>query len=126
MEREVSRGRREAMIALGGADFGATAHLCHYAEYQLAASGANVPASGAWIDFSCVEQDAGGTVASGRLGCGDPVASSASGRDVMAGASSHSLNWTTTQNLSNGAVLIEPAATPNAACNVARPIACCF
>ena len=118
-------GGREAMNALCGAEFGATAHLCHYAEYQLAASGANVPASGAWIDFSCVEQDAGGTVESGRLGCGDPVASSDSGRDVLAGASSNCLNWTTTQNLSNGAVIIEPASTTNAACNVARAVACC-
>lgn len=118
-------GGREAMNALCVADFGATAHLCHYAEYQLAASGASVPASGAWIDASCIEQDAGGTVESGRLGCGDPVASSDSGREVYSSSGGNCSNWTTTAGLSNGAVIIEPASTQYAACNVARAIACC-
>lgn len=118
-------GGREAMNALCGGDFGATAHLCHYAEYELAASSAAPPANGAWIDSSCIEQDAGGTVESGRLGCGDPVASSDSGREVMSSSGGNCANWTTTAGLSNGAVIIEPASTQYAACNVARAVACC-
>lgn len=117
-------GGREAMNALCTADFTGS-HLCHYAEYQLAASSATVPATGAWIDFSCIEQDAGGTVESGRLGCGDPVASSDSGRDIQGGASANCLNWTTTAGLSDGAVINEPASTTTAACSAARPVACC-
>jgi len=117
-------GGREAMNALCAAEFGAS-HLCHYAEYHLAASGATVPAAGAWLDLSCIEQTAGGTVESGRIGCGDSLASSDAGRLIEPGTGSNCSSWTTAQQFTNGGLVQPDGQAINGACATARPLACC-
>lgn len=116
-------GGREAMNARCAAEF-AGAHLCHYAEYQLAASAATVPAAGAWLDLSCIEQTAGGTVESGRLGCGDQLGSPDSGRLIDTSTGGNCSNWTSNGQFIKGGV-INIASDISAACDVARPLACC-
>ncbi len=110
-------GGREAMHATCATAF-AGSHLCHNAEYQLAASGTAVPALGAWIDASCIEQ----SIEAGRIGCGTSAASIDAGRDVESNVSLNCANWTTAGTDSGSVVM---PVTGNAACNVARPLACC-
>jgi hypothetical protein len=116
-------GGREAMHARCAAEF-AGAHLCHYAEYQLAASAATVPADGAWLDLSCIEQTAGGTVESGRLGCGDQLGSPDSGRYIDTSQGGNCSNWTSAAQFVKGGI-INIASETSAYCEVARPLACC-
>ena len=117
-------GGREAMNALCIAEFSGS-HMCHYAEYHVAGSGAAVPASGAWLDLSCIEQTAGGTVESGRIGCGDSVASPDSGRLVEAGQSSNCSNWTTAAQFTTGGQIQADGQQLTAACATPRAVACC-
>jgi hypothetical protein len=116
-------GGREAMHARCAAEH-AGSHLCHYAEYQLAASAATVPADGAWLDMSCIEQTAGGTVESGRLGCGDQLGSPDSGRYIDTSTGGNCSNWTSSAAFVRGGV-INVASELSALCEVARPLACC-
>ena len=99
-------------------------HMCHYAEYQLAASGIALPASGAWIDFSCIEQKAGGTVESGNLGCGSYSGSPDSGRSTNDPTSGNCMSWTSAATNHTGIVL-HPNLQISAACSESRAIACC-
>ncbi|MDQ3337436.1 MAG: hypothetical protein M4D80_19920 [Myxococcota bacterium] len=117
-------GGREAMNAICTAQFGAS-HMCHYAEYHLAASGATVPAAGAWLDLSCIEHTAGGTVESGRIGCGDSLASTDAGRLIEGGTGSNCSSWTTAAQFTSGGVAQADGQANTAACATARPIACC-
>jgi hypothetical protein len=116
-------GGREAMNARCATEFSG-AHLCHYAEYQLAASAATVPAAGAWLDMSCIEQTAGGTVESGRLGCGDQLGSPDSGRLIDASTGGNCSNWTSNGPFIKGGI-VNVASDLSVSCDVARPLACC-
>jgi len=116
-------GGREQMHARCATEFPG-GHLCHYGEYQLAASGIAVPANGAWIDFSCTEQNAGGTVESGRLGCGSYSGSPDSGRSTGPASGGNCMSWTAATVNTNGIVL-HPSLTLSGPCTDARPLACC-
>lgn len=116
-------GGREAMNARCAAEF-TSAHLCHYAEYQLAASAATVPSVGAWLDLSCIEQTAGGTVESGKLGCGDQLGSPDSGRYIDTSTGGNCSNWTSSAAFVRGGI-INVASEGSALCDVSRPLACC-
>ncbi|MBS1120088.1 MAG: uncharacterized protein H6Q90_2316 [Deltaproteobacteria bacterium] len=116
-------GGREAMNAMCTAQFGPS-HLCHYAEYQLAASGATVPTQGAWVDLSCIEQTAGGTVESGRLGCGDQLGAADAGRFLDNEPSSNCSSWTTAAQFTKGGA-IQASNEITATCATARAVACC-
>jgi hypothetical protein len=111
------------MHARCAAEFG-DAHLCHYAEYQLAASGIPIPANGAWIDFSCIEENAGGTVESGNITCGPNVASSDSGRSTGTASSGNCMAWTSATSPQTG-IMLHPSLALSGSCAEARPLACC-
>ncbi len=113
-------GGREALNAACAAVV-PNSHLCHYAEYELAASSTTVPAQSAWIDQSCTEQYAGDSLSSGLLGWGFALATVDSGAYVDASSTSNCANWTS----STGTGAIIGDTTSIAACNVARPVACC-
>jgi hypothetical protein len=117
-------GGREQMHARCAAEFG-DAHLCHYGEYQLAASGIPVPANGAWIDFSCIEQNAGGTVESGNLGCGAFSGSPDSGRSTGPASGGNCTSWTATGPGTQTGIMLHPSLAISGPCTEARPLACC-
>lgn len=117
-------GGREQMHARCAAEF-PDGHLCHYGEYQLAASGISVPASGAWIDFSCIEQNAGGTVESGNLGCGSYSGSPDSGRSTSTPTGGNCMAWTAATNVNMTGIMLHPSLVLSGACTEARPLACC-
>jgi hypothetical protein len=98
--------------------------MCHYAEYQLAASGIAIPANGAWIDFSCIEQKEGGTVESGNLGCGSYSGSSDSGRSTSPPSSGNCMSWTSATAGHTG-IMLHPNLSISGACTELRSVACC-
>ena len=118
-----SVGGREQLNAMCVAEF-ATSHACHYAEYELAASSTAPPSAGAWVDASCIEQNAGGTVESGQIGCGDALASTDSGRQISASTGDNCNNWNSAATNNVGFTILTTGLTP-VACNVAHSITCC-
>jgi hypothetical protein len=118
-----SAGGREAMNAKCAAEISGS-HVCHYAEYELAASGTNVPAAGAWLDASCLEVYAGDSLSSGEVGCGYFMASTDSGREIVSETGENCSNWTSGSNEQQGSV-IAPTGGATDTCDGARPIACC-
>jgi len=102
----------------------ADSHMCHYAEYQLAASGIAVPANGAWIDFSCIEKKEGGTVESGNLGCGSFSGSPDSGRATNEATSGNCMSWTSALVNQTG-IMLHPNLQLSGPCTETRPVACC-
>jgi hypothetical protein len=117
-------GGREAMHARCANEF-PDGHMCHYGEYQLAASGISVPANGAWIDFSCIEQNQGGTVESGRLGCGSYSGSPDGGRSTGPASGGNCMAWTATGPGTMTGIMLHPSLTLTGPCTDSRPVACC-
>ncbi len=115
-------GGREQMHARCAAEF-TDAHLCHYGEYQLAASGISVPANGAWIDFSCTEKNEGGTVESGRLGCGSYSGSPDGGRSTPPASGGNCTAWTASGTQTG--IMLHPSLAISGPCTDARSLACC-
>jgi len=99
-------------------------HMCHYAEYQLAASGIAIPADGAWLDFSCIEQNAGGTVESGNIGCGSYLGSPDAGRSTGTASGGNCMSWTSAAANHNG-IMLHPSLAISGACGTERAVACC-
>jgi hypothetical protein len=102
-------GGRHSMHAQCATDYPG-AHMCHIAEYVRSNSTDDVPATGAWLDWS---QNTDGSATTS----GVPMA----GRDTGA---TDCNNWTLTT--SQGAT-VEPTGGFQADwCNEAKPIACCI
>ncbi len=104
---------RPAMHAACAAEFPG-AHMCHVAEYLRAASGAPVPAIGAWVDPS-MDIDtfynvAGGSPAFTRYANGSNGGSCKS--------------WTGAA--ASGTIVVPSGSASDGSCLVARPIACCL
>ena len=116
-------GGREAMNARCDAAF-IDSHLCHFAEFHLAASGATLPAAGAWLDHSCIQMADGGATEAGRAICGLQQASTASGRAISSSVTINCSSWTSNAAPERGA-LVQLAPETTATCSVARPLACC-
>jgi hypothetical protein len=123
MTRNGAAGGREGMHHACDVEFPGS-HMCHYAEYQLAASGIAIPANGAWIDFSCIEQKEGGTVESGNLGCGSYSGSSDSGRSTSPPSSGNCMSWTSATAGHTG-IMLHPNLSISGACTELRSVACC-
>ena len=116
-------GGREALNAMCRSTF-ANSHVCHFAEFHLAASGASLPANGAWLDLSCIMMADGGATEAGRIACGLQLASTQSGRSVAASGTSNCTSWSSEAAAQSGGV-VQLAAGSTGSCSVARPIACC-
>jgi len=116
-------GGREAMHALCDAAF-AGSHMCHVAEYEVAASATIPPSQGAWIDSSCIEYVAGGTLPSGRISCDVKLGSSDAGRRLAASTGSNCNGWTSAISNHYG-FHINPTEAKTASCDAIRPVACC-
>jgi hypothetical protein len=97
------------------------AHFCHLAEYGLATSTIAPPATGAWIDHSCIEAVTGNAIT-----CQVEMASVDSGRWVFAHQQINCLGWTLMGAANQLGLVIRPQGTTTAVCNVARPVACCL
>jgi hypothetical protein len=117
-------GGREAMHARCANEFPG-GHMCHYGEYQLAASGIAVPANGAWLDFSCTEQNQGGTVESGRLGCGSYSGAPDGGRSTPDASGGNCTAWTASGPGTQTGIMLHPSLAISGPCTDSRPIACC-
>ena len=107
-------GGRAQMHAACGREF-PSSHLCHVAEYSRATPTIAPPATGAWLDAS-------GIVGPSGVALVDEVASSRVGRATQAGESCD--NWTTSDASVVG-LTTRPGGAFEAACSLARPLACC-
>ena len=110
-------GGREQMHARCAAEI-PNSHLCHAVEYQLATSGAPVPANGAWIDSSAALDGAFTDAV-----INDEVASPASGRYIARDAYANCASWTTTS--ASSGLAIQPGGQFLESCAESRVLACC-
>lgn len=110
-------GGREQLHAMCAAAF-AGAHLCHIAEYNLATSATQPPASGAWIDTS-----AGTDGGFETYGANDAVASTSSGRYTGRHPYNNCESWTSIVQTSGLAV--DPGGAFLRDCAASKVLACC-
>ena len=112
-------GGRAAMHAQCATQF-AGSHLCHAAEYYLANSATPVPAAGAWIDPSGVNNNSGGQLTN-TLGFAD------AGRYTGFAFQQNCDNWTATidgGNVTDGDTVV-PSGITIAQCTTTHVLACC-
>ncbi len=118
-----ANGGRERMHALCDAEFSG-AHLCHWAEYQLANSHLTIPPDGAWVDASALVQ----IVVRGIPFYSEPynskVASPNSGRLLTVAGGGNCLSWNSGSGKDIGTALA-PVGSETVICRTTRPIACC-
>lgn len=99
------------------AEFGAAAHFCHASEYLRSASSQQLPASGAWIDWSASPVDgsaiSGGVIRASRSATSNFSCSSWTSNTL---SPSH-LTVTRTGEIISGSAGVD--------CSQARPIVCC-
>jgi hypothetical protein len=118
-------GSREQMHAICAAEY-AGSHLCHVAEYYLAATASPVPASGAWADISASISPGSGSVY--QI---DSLAGPAIGRYVGQSNYNNCINWTANTYQSGsftydaGGAAITQAGPDSLPCPMPRPLACC-
>jgi hypothetical protein len=110
-------GGREQMHARCAAEI-PNSHLCHAVEYQLATSGAPVPANGAWMDSSAAVDGAFTAAA-----LNDEVAAPSSGRYIARDPYANCTGWTTTASSSGLALGVGGQFLQS--CADARVLACC-